>query len=635
MLSLRKKIFASFAFWAAMGAILSLVQSQLLLEVQDFSGWFSKSFFVAAFFTHYYILAIPSALTFFLFSFFIKNGHLLSLIACLLAGFSVLFAWIDIYVYSLYGYHMDGMFLTLLLNPATSDSVEITLGTRLAIGIRVGILVASMPFVYFAMFRLLRWLRSRDSMPRGVTRFQAAFILAFAAVFLFEKSSFAYAWVERDLEITNVRSIMGPFYLAIAPDALMRDLGFEIDDRSGDPVMLPRGNVDNYPLNKIEVDESAPRPNIVILIIESAHTNIPAELIPNITELGAENISSENHFSGGNCTRFGFATVFYGLHPTYWHDLHAAHKAPVLFDLLRERGYRLNVFASNNLNFPEFRNTVFVNLQENEIKDAFPETMDIVDRDRITADRVLESIRAGDGAPFCTVAFWAASHYPYRYPKEFEKALPVMPIDEVDMITQGLVGDRETMDKIRNRSNNSISYIDSLVGETVAELKKKGLWENTILFVVGDHGQEFCDLGIGKGHMGHNGAFDGPQTRTLFAGHVPGTGKRRLERITSHYDIVPTILPQLGVKNPAGDYSDGVSLLEDSGRKYVLMAAWTEAALTDGQHVIKYGYGSHNMGCLNVYDENYRECRDPNAVSEMLKDIFADYMQDRCRFLKR
>ena len=107
---------------------------------------------------------------------------------------------------------MDGMFLTLLLNPATSDSVEITLGTRLAIGIRVGILAASMPFIYFAMFRLLRWLRSRDSMPRGVTRFQAAFILAFAAVFLFEKSSFAYAWVERDLEITNVRSIMGPFY---------------------------------------------------------------------------------------------------------------------------------------------------------------------------------------------------------------------------------------------------------------------------------------------------------------------------------------------------------------------------------------------------------------------------------------
>ena len=87
MLSLRKKIFASFAFWAAMGAILSLVQSQLLLEVQDFSGWFSKSFFVAAFFTHYYILAIPSALTFLLFSFFIKNGHLMSLIACLLAGF--------------------------------------------------------------------------------------------------------------------------------------------------------------------------------------------------------------------------------------------------------------------------------------------------------------------------------------------------------------------------------------------------------------------------------------------------------------------------------------------------------------------------------------------------------------------
>lgn len=68
---------------------------------------------------------------------------------------------------------------------------------------------------------------------------------------------------------------------------------------------------------------------------------------------------------------------------------------------------------------------------------------------------------------------------------------------------------------------------------------------------------------------------------------------------------------------------------------YVLMRRGPEAALTDGQHVIKYGYGSHNMGCLNVYDENYRECRDPNAVSEMLKDIFADYMQDRCRFLKR
>lgn len=319
---------------------------------------------------------------------------------------------------------MDGMFLTLLLNPATSDSVEITLGTRLSIGIRVGILAASMPFIYFAMFRLLRWLRSRDSMPRGVTRFQAAFILAFAAVFLFEKSSFAYAWVERDLEITNVRSIMGPFYLAIAPDALMRDLGFEIDDRSGDPVMLPRGNVDNYPLNKIEVDESAPRPNIVILIIESAHTNIPAELIPNITELGAENISSENHFSGGNCTRFGFATVFYGLHPTYWHDLHAAHKAPVLFDLLREPRLQAQRVCVEQSQLPRVQEHRFCQPPGKRDKRRLSRNDGYCGPRQDNRRQGLESIRESDGAPFCTVAFWAASHYPYRYPKEFERALP-------------------------------------------------------------------------------------------------------------------------------------------------------------------------------------------------------------------
>lgn len=56
------------------------------------------------------------------------------------------------------------------------------------------------------------------------------------------------------------------------------------------------------------------------------------------------------------------------------------------------------------------------------------------------------------------------------------------------------------MDKIRNRSNNSISYIDSLVGETVAELKKKGLWENTILFVVGDHGRNSATLASARPH---------------------------------------------------------------------------------------------------------------------------------------
>ena len=47
--------------------------------------------------------------------------------------------------------------------------------------------------------------------------------------------------------------------------------------------------------------------------------------------------------------------------------------------------------------------------------------------------------------------------------------------------------------------------MDDLIGKVINQLKNKGLLENTIIIITGDHGQEFNDNK--KGYWEHGGNF--------------------------------------------------------------------------------------------------------------------------------
>jgi arylsulfatase A-like enzyme len=99
--------------------------------------------------------------------------------------------------------------------------------------------------------------------------------------------------------------------------------------------------------------------------------------------------------------------------------------------------------------------------------------------------------------------------------------------------------------------DGGIRSADHWVGEMIAELKRRGLYKDTLILVTADHGEEFFDHGgWGHGQSLHEELIHVP---LILSGPdlVPARG-RRLPHLVRHVDLVPTILEVCGLPIPEG-----------------------------------------------------------------------------------
>ena len=88
------------------------------------------------------------------------------------------------------------------------------------------------------------------------------------------------------------------------------------------------------------------------------------ENTPNLWELAKSSQVFDRHFSGGNGTRAGMFSMFYGLPGFYWNNVLRARRGPVLIQRLKDAGYQMRIISGTSLTFPEFRQTVFADVND-------------------------------------------------------------------------------------------------------------------------------------------------------------------------------------------------------------------------------------------------------------------------------
>lgn len=92
--------------------------------------------------------------------------------------------------------------------------------------------------------------------------------------------------------------------------------------------------------------------------------------------------------------------------------------------------------------------------------------------------------------------------------------------------------------------DTGIRYTDYWIGQLVEGLKKRGLYDRTILIVTADHGDEFFD----HGGVEHGETFYDELMKVPFVMHVPGLAEgRSFEQQVGSIDLMPTILDLLRV----------------------------------------------------------------------------------------
>jgi arylsulfatase A-like enzyme len=105
----------------------------------------------------------------------------------------------------------------------------------------------------------------------------------------------------------------------------------------------------------------------------------------------------------------------------------------------------------------------------------------------------------------------------------------------------------------------SVSYIDSQVGKVLQQLERSGLSDNTIVFLLGDHGWSLGEHGLWAKHSPFNHATRTPLIVRVPSSHSNATAAGLAHGLVEFVDIFPTILELTG--QPSIDQLQGESFV--------------------------------------------------------------------------
>ena len=164
-------------------------------------------------------------------------------------------------------------------------------------------------------------------------------------------------------------------------------------------------------------------------------------------------------------------------------------------------------------------------------------------------DRALAFVDSRRGLPTFLYIHTMDPHVPYTPPPPFDTMFEPKP-------AEGHPGSdprydfHEPLDRDRliAQYDGDIAYGDQQFGRFIDELKKRGVYDNAIIFFLGDHGEEFQDHG---GWLHGRSVFDELVRVPLIVKFSKGQGAAsRVAQMVGLSDVLPTILRAMGMPVP-------------------------------------------------------------------------------------
>jgi arylsulfatase A-like enzyme len=407
---------------------------------------------------------------------------------------------------------------------------------------------------------------------------------------------------------------------------------------------------------RVETPPEVPRaaapagaPNLVILMIDTLRADrlraygYAAAKTPHIDALAAAGTRYAHAFAQASWTRPSVATILTGQYPSSHGAVHKADILPdrveTLAELLQRAGYHTTAFANNanvtpafnfQQGFDEFHYlapSLFFWADEPAAQLAFYGGLRLL-RERFFARRVdvhnyyqpaevvTREVKSWlDQRASATRPFFAFIHYmdphdpyfvhPYNGEGYARVANPNPPGDVAE--------------KYSRLYDGEIAYLDQHLGALFDDLKRRGLWERTLIALTADHGEEFQE---------HGGWWHGT---TLYDEqiHVPlivkpaGRGAGRVvEEFATSLDIAPTLLAAAGA--PASPTMQGHVLPLNGGpapsRQSVFAEEDLEGNVLQAVRTREWKLISANPGNPRglAPEELYEVARDPGERQEVL-----------------
>lgn len=549
----------------------------------------------------YMIIASFFSFLFFFLPFFFNLKRTLIFSCFLLDAFFLIFLLADSFVYPLYRTHLNFAMIQMTL----FGGGRIVAFSPRMLG-EIGLLI-------FGTF-LLSYLFARFSLY--LSKYRKTIYTLFALTLIgFAVSNFTYSWGFANFN-NRVISVFDKIPLArpLRMNTLLQKYGL-VDKKAIDTrkVSLSEGGLMNYPLNPLNCG-SGQDYNILFLLVDTLRYDmLTEEVMPNTWKFAEENVRFNNHYSNGNNTRHGIFSLFTGLPGKYWTSSLTSGTPAVLISALQKRNYEIGIFTGAPLNMPEFHKSIFSTVRDLKV---YPRGTSSVESDAFAVED-FEKWQAGlkPRSKFFSFIFLDSVHG-YQFPagekyevfKPYWKSVNHMELNNSFDPAPYLA-----------RYKNAVRYTDDLMQKVLDYLKDKNLLDNTIVVISSDHGDEFNDNKLN--FWGHGGNFTDAQIKVPLIIHWPGKKPANIEYVTSHLDLVPTLLPEvLGCSNPTNDYSVGASIWKEAGRRdWVYSTGWSRDAFVEPHRIVLI----NAAGVLEFLDKTYRPTKDrtiPPYLADVLKE---------------
>ena len=534
-----------------------------------------------------------------------------------------LFLLLDAGLYFRYGYHINPHVINIFTTPGGFEGMGMRPNEIVMLASGIGFLAVLHAAFYTLCVKVKRIQFSIKSWKLPVISF------AFLAV-CFVLSYFIYTYAHYTMNPAPLAVADAvPFFIKGTSRSLYKKLGVKQPERDAIQLKVSmNSSLSAYPAAPIRRSSDRPKYNVLFMACESwALRLFSPEVMPNAAAFAKKGVLFKNHYSGGNVTRQGVFSMFYGLPGNYWHAFLAARRSPVFMDWLKEDGYQFKCITSSKFTYPEFDQTVFISVAQEDLhSDAAGASFE---RDQRNVKRLIKSLEDGStsGKPFFSFMFFESCHHPYSFPKE-ATCYPdyINPFNAVNATAAN-------GDAIFKRAANAARHLDICLGKVFESLEKNDLLKNTIVVLVGDHGEEYFE----KGRLGHSSAFNNEQTRTPLIIYYPGIKPGVYEKMSSHLDIVPMLSGFFGVENPAEDYSCGINLLAPGApeRHYALIANWDEVFFAGKKYKSYIPLSAADMAKQIITDANDRELSDVAPFYREYRSDLIKVQNDLTRFTRQ
>lgn len=309
---------------------------------------------------------------------------------------------------------------------------------------------------------------------------------------------------------------------------------------------------------------ATPKKNVIVIVLESLRASATSvyskelDTTPFMQKLAERGAVVDHAWPSVTHTSKALVGILCGLHPKLDAPIEEAEPTglpvPCLAKLLRQRGYATAFMQTATAHFERrdqlVRNMDYETFESKETlpSEGFEETSYFGWEDRALVKPALDWLGKQD-RPFFLTLLTLSTHHTYKTPSTFPKVKRA----------SGELGEYL----------NATRYLDTVLEELFAGLEAGGHLEDTLVVLIGDHGEGF----------GEHGRHQHDTVIYEEGLHIPllilGEGVPKNTRIAGQrhaIDVVPTVLEWLGTPLVSG--LQGRSLLSTGGHERTFASCW-------------------------------------------------------------